>query len=87
MGLIDDVLDDAAESSEDESDSSDTENDSESEDTADENGSSTPAETFTTAEGVDDVFLTHFDTEHIKLDDETLNRLLSLAVVISNLVN
>jgi hypothetical protein len=84
MGLIDDVLDDAADSADDESDS-----DNGDDDDTDENGSSTPAATFTPAdgEGVDDVFLTHFDRSHIKLDDETLNRLLSLAVVISNLVN
>lgn len=32
-----------------------------------------------------DVFFTSFDTERIKLDDETAERLLGLAVVLSNL--
>lgn len=82
MGLIDDVVD-AAETDTEASADEDSDND------ADENGFSTPANTFTTAdgEGVEDVFLTHFEMEHVKLDDETLNRLLSLAVVISNLVS
>ena len=45
-------------------------------------------ETFTTAaRATPDTFLNEFDTSHIKLDDETVSRLLSMAVVVTNLLD